>query len=283
MRIEQANLKKIIKKDYTNCSRNLKMNIKKNYDYFLARIDIGLKQNKEYKINFYSSLINDIGVIFTSFIFYTVYSSLIGDDLLNWNTYDYFVYVLLAMGASKFHRLFGFHQLRRILLRGTLNMALVRPIHPYIFFLFTSFSGFRLVSYPITYITLIISIIFGDYSNYFFALIIYIYGILYYAIAYSVIYGTAFFIKENSSFIMIYESMQGVISRFTPKLFQEGFLFHIAILFPMSIASFLTINILKGNFLLLDYLYHSFIIFIVLVIINIMQWHYGLKKYEAFG
>lgn len=82
--------------------------------------------------------------------------------------------------------------------------------------------------------------------------------------------------------VRIYAQVNQTNRSFTPKMLDNlSFWFY---LLPSSISGYIVIEILLGRVqLFYDIFAYIIALFCVLVIVLYLLWHYGLRRYEAFG
>lgn len=255
--------------------------MKNNLTFIIEKFKLALKENSEYKINLWSAFIINIVVIIILILFFSIFKNLAG-DILNWNSYDFLIYTLLILTGSKSHFIFSIRRMKQLLLFGTLNQILSKPINPFIFASVNSLKGPVLIIFPILFISTLILIYFADYSNYLLFLSSFCFGFIIYSLTISFLESFAFFIKENSFLNLFYQESNRSVRLYTPKLFEsfsKGFYF-----FPYALVAYFPLQILKGEVdLFFELLPYFFILFFVLIIAIYFIWKIGLKKYEAFG
>ncbi len=262
-----------------------KKNIFQKYlDIFLTKCSLASKENKEYKANLWAVFLFDISVFVVFMFFFSIYGKLIG-NILDWNQYDYFIYFMSLLAIGKSLSFFILRFFARDLITGELNIYLTKPISSYFMLSLKRINGATVLTTPIVYFILLIGIIYGNYSNYFLSFILYIFGLIYYLVFYNFIKSTAFFVKNNDFLIETFNiKLNFSIEEYTPKLFEKSLFRFIAFLLPSAIYGFCLMELLKGratDFLI--YIPYIMISFFIMFFGIILLWHYGLKKYEAFG
>lgn len=256
---------------------------KRHLDYFLTKIYLSKQKMKEYKIDFYSMLFFDIILLITHMISYFVLGGLIF-SILKWNLGDFFLLFCFGLLAWK---ILWIHTLRHFssrLLKGDLNIYLIRPMNVY-FSTTTEYvnfqnliSGLGLFLMAISYI-----LISETYTNYLLGFGVFIFGTLYLIVFNNFLYSFAFFLKKNEFILDIFMTTDSIVDKYTPKTFESFPVKIIFYLFPMSIGYFM-VETLNGRIIEFYYYLHYLLIsFFVMVLGIILMWHYGLKKYEAFG
>lgn len=91
------------------------------------------------------------------------------------------------------------------------------------------------------------------------------------------------YFKEN--FLVSLKSLVEYKANFYNLLIIEVFLAFamLTYLLPTSFYGYLTMEVLKGNLIILEYFNLAAYLFLILLCILYFQWKIGLKKYEAFG
>ena len=137
---------------------------------------------------------------------------------------------------------------------------------------------------PLSFIVLLIIILFGDYNlvNIFLAFSLLIIGTLLEIIYVNFFASTAFFIKENSWLSELSNKIIFTNEEFTPKVFEKLSLFFY--LLSTSIYGYFVIEFLNGRFsLFLHFIPYIIVFYSILAISTYFMWKVGLEKYEAFG
>jgi len=269
-----------------NIQKFRKRNVFQKYlEVFFTRLKLGLTEMKEYPSNNIAGLISNFSLMGTYIIFYFVFAEIILFKSLNWEKYDFIVLFMLLLTYALFLRFFSLSDFQNQLLRGELNNYLVRPINPYSIASTKNLRGSIILNFLIFLGLTIFVLIYGNYSNYIFAFIIGSLGFITHTLIINNIFSLSFFMKKGDIFYdLYYKQYFTTIESYTPKMFENTLLKHIVYLTPASFIGFFIIEVLKGRFeLVLQYLLPFIFLTIVSLLLLIVQWHYGLKKYEAFG
>lgn len=257
--------------------------IRRHLDYFFTKIFLSIQKMKEYKADFYSMMFFDIILLISYIIAYTVIGNLIS-PFLNWKIGDFFLlfcFSLLAWKILWIHNLRGFSSR---LLKGELNIAMVKPINVYFNIATEQINFQNIISGFGLFLLAVIYIIYDQsYENFLLAFFIFIFGSVYLVVIFNFIQSFSFFIKRNEFIYNIVFDTEGLINKYTPKTFEGTSISYLFYLFPASIGFFL-IEALNGRIKqFLFYFPYLLFSFFVLILGTYILWHYGLKKYEAFG
>ncbi len=247
------------------------------YKYLEALLTI-----REYPYNFLIHFFVDILTYILMVIFYLVFREFIG-NLVNWTLFDFFVYTVLIYTIHKFSNLFSLLKLKSLILSGKLNKFLFLPINTYFYTCLNSMKERRVITTILNFIILIILILYGNYFNLILFALFFIFSIFYFLFFYNLFYVLDFWLFGNNPFYDIFLKTEEINKRFLPVIFSEYRFGSLFLFLPTSISGYFIFEILKGNLIIINYLYLIIIIFIFLVVLNFLLWHYGLKKYEAFN
>ena len=242
---------------------------------------IALKEIKEYKSNSYSVLFIDVFVLLIYIAFFSVYQSVAG-DFLDWNTYDFILYYLIMLIEWKIVWLFGLINLRPKLIRGDFNIVLNKPINPFIYFSLKTMNGATVFTIPPLILSITLMMYWGDYNNFFISSLLIFLGSFYFMFMYNLFESMAFIMKENGFLINVMQRTNSTVKRFTPLAF-DGLKVNVFYLMPGAVSGYFSLSVLKGNFIFLEYLVYILFSISIIIIFTIFLWHYGLKRYEAFG
>jgi ABC-type uncharacterized transport system permease subunit len=258
----------------------------KYLSYIKERIIISLKSFVEYKSNFYATFIVDIFNFTIVLTFYFVYIGVIESSILNWTLVNFFLFFLFTNLTTKANNLFYFWEFREVLLRGDLNLHITKPISPYIAIMLNGLKSGRFVTTMIVLLITLFTISLTPTQNHFEAVILYIIGFIgtiYLANLFQIF---GFFMKGKSQIQKIRGNSKIITKNFTFAPFENNFTISsiLFLLLPQSLIAYLVTNILIGNIKYFTNYFLALTIYtIIIVIVNLTLWHYGLKKYEAFG
>lgn len=253
----------------------------KHIDIFITKVQIALKENTEYKINLWSAIITNIIYFSVIMIFYTAISPLL-EEILGWTIIDFSLYLSMGLLLGKFQGIFTLKFLQRVLLKGDFNSILCKPVNSFFYFS-TQFRGMILVTLSI-FIMINFILILLYYNLSFLFLFYFLFSIVYTSLFFSLFMSTAFFMKENSLFLNIPRQLNNRIKEFTPKAFENYSFANLIYILPTASTSFILVEFLRENLEYLDIILKIvFPSFIVIVFGTYIMWHFGLKKYEAYG
>lgn len=252
--------------------------------YFLyERYKQAFKENSEYKINLWSAIGINIVTLIIGFIFFDVYSNVLGNDILDWNIKDFFIYMLITLAGSKSFHIFSLKRFNISLVTGKLNVALIRPINPFIYMSVSELRGPVLIVFPMLLLSIFLALFFYDYANVFFFFLFFVFGFFYFSMYNNIFQLLAFFMMNNIYYIDLASQTNGISRQYIPKTF-DGFSFNFFYFLPSSIFGYFNILILKDNILdvlvFIPYLIGSFVL---MLLISFLLWKIGMSKYEAFG
>ncbi len=256
----------------------------KYLEVFFTKCRISLKEIIEYKTQFWSVLFFDVIIFFVMILFLNIYGTLVF-EFLNWGTYDFFIFFCLLILAAKFIWMHFLRFFSTRLIQGELNLYLVRPVSSYFMMNCSTINGANIVTGFGFFMLTLILVYFGDYTNYFFSIIIFLFGICYYIIFHNFFASFSFFMKKGEFLVDLFNRrINFAIEEFTPKLFYKTPFQWVAFLMPSAIYGFFTLEALKGNFeIFSEFSLILLISFVIMFVGLLLQWHYGLKRYEAYG
>lgn len=252
------------------------------FSIFYEKFKQALNENKEYKTNLYGIILSDFFSLITYLLFFFVFRSFIGKEILNWNNFDFFIYTLILLVSGKIINLFSLWKLRNLILSGRLNSWIVKPINVYFFSSLLGIKGGRVVTTMFLFIILFFSILI-KYNFLFLGLLMWIFSIIYSILLLNIFFLLYFFFKGKNSFLEVIKYLNSVIRQFTPKVFDKSNLEYFVLFIPTALMGYYTIEIFKGNFIIFHYYLKLILFFLFLLVINILMWEKGIKKYEAFG
>lgn len=251
-------------------------------NFIVERFKIANIENSEYKANLWSALIINIFYILIMFVFFETYINL-SNSFLNWELYDFFIYTMLILLGHKSYFIFSFHKLNTYLLKGDLNQALFRPINSYIFMSFNGLRGPVLIIFFLLFVITLTMALFHNYNNFFYFLIFFLFSFFYSSFYMNVFDLLAFFMKQNSDLLLFSKTINESNRQFIPVAF-DGTRLNFFYLLPSSLLGFFSVMILKNELeFVWTFLPYLILSGVILFILNITMWTYGLKKYEAFG
>ena len=253
----------------------------KNLDFVLTKIKITFKENKEYKFNLWSGIFTNIFIVLVLVLFWSVFSNLTS-EIIKWDFNNFILYSVLTLAGTKSYFLFCIRRLNMFLISGELNLVLSNPINNILYLFFQKLTAQELVIFPILITVSGILVLNGVYTNYLFAIFVFIFGMFFHSLVISTIECLAFFMKNNLFLYEFYSDLKYSLRHFTPKMYENlSFAFYY---FPTSFSGYFVIEILKGRTdLILSMSFNLFIISFIFILILIYLFKFGLKRYEAFG
>lgn len=257
---------------------------RRNLDYIKTKISLAIVENKEYKANFYSVLLIDIVITIVYVFFYQILGELIF-GIIGWELKDYIMFWIAIMIPSKSRYIFSLLLFKGIILSGKLNNYLTKPIKPFLLAGFDITSGAAVISTFIFFIIYWFLVFYNSYNYVIYGFLVLLLGTLSYISLINFFLSFLFFSKGiDVIFNLFHNEIIFLNEKFTPKLFDKSFFSSFFYLLPSAIYGYFVIEVLKGNFeLFLFYLPFFIGSIIFMILITIILWHYGLKKYEAFG
>lgn len=251
-------------------------------NYFLEICKLSLKTSKEYKTNFYMMVLFDIVILFVHMLVLTIIHNTV-PEVLTWNTTDLFLFFTISLLLWKNLWLHNLRNFDHTLLSGLLNTYRTKPLNTYFQTSCKNINGQNLISSIIIYIIVFYVLTSQNYSNLLLGTLLHLFGTIYFFIFFNVIQSFYFYMKRNDIGNIIFRS-QGTAQSFTPKIFENMKFGEIIFFLPISIGSYFTIEIFKGNYQhLLALLPYIIAVFFILIGLLITIWKFGLKKYEAYG
>ncbi len=262
---------------------------RRSLDYFKTNLVLTCKALFEYKANFYVSIFEQFWYYITYFVFFVVVSDNFS-SVVNWSFADFLLFALIIDFIHVGFGLFFWNfDLQSSIVRGDLNSNIIRPINPLV-----SYSFFRLSKGAIFFIISnflvfpIFILYFGyEFHNIFLSFII---GLLIYL---DLIFMGMFVVSISFFSFGLADFLGEVvgagihqISKNYPFQFFERTAFKVVLLgIPLFFTSSLLMPLLKGvdvwNMKLQLMILFCTLIFFLMG--SLLSWHYGLKKYEAFG
>ncbi len=179
------------------------------------------------------------------------------------------------------------HNLRNFsnrLLKGEVNIALTKPINTYFYISSELINAQNFITGISLFLISIFFILIGDYSNYFFALVVFIFSLFYFVIFFNFLHSFDFYIKSINPFNDFLFQMDSVTKRFTPKTFASFRYGDIFYFLPTALSCYFVVEILNGRTeLFLQFFKWILLITLVMIFGIYFLWKIGLKRYEAYG
>lgn len=264
--------------------------LKRNMEYIKEMLIIKFKTLIEYKTNLVMAFINNLFRIFTQSIFLFVIA-INFNDFINWSFKEYLFFIIISNLIYRYFGLLFFTTiLKRYLISGNLNISLIRPINSFLQYLLRFIPIQAIFPATIYLIALIIYLVYYfEYSiiiNFFMLIPFLFIGGIFSILIIRYLESFAFFIKESSFLLKSYNSTSTIFQIHPAKIFDGSKIKFISLMIPNVYFGFYATQFLFGHItnIYLMVLFLSLIIFNILFGFGIfINWHYGLKKYEAFG
>ncbi|MCA9459382.1 MAG: hypothetical protein KC550_02425 [Nanoarchaeota archaeon] len=260
---------------------------KRNLNFIIESLKLSRKELFEFKSNIYSSILVQTFFYTIMFIFYFIlYSNFIGTISLSLNDF-----ILFVIFANTIHLFIGFifwgKHLLYLIKSGEINIYLIRPINPFIFYNIRTLSvpAFLFMMINIFFISVILIYTKSNIFNFSFIFVFILLIIL--TLTISMFLDSLDFIRLglSSPFQRIYyRAME--ITRMYPSQFFDSFKYNLVLfLFQGYYLTSVLIPILNGRSISL-YFNELLILVSIIFIFSLgtyLNWKYGLKNYEAFG
>lgn len=264
----------------------VKMN--RNIEYIKANIIIMWHYLTEYKINLFNILLT-FGFVTIINIFIAYFISLNFGDTISWRYEDF---LLLSAFSGILWGIYGmFHWTNEIhynIVQGNLNTMLIRPMKMPIKYYFHSFAGGG-------FVYLMMSIFFLIFISLYFKIVFvnYLYGFLMFILI-LLFFSLSSFAIDSFNLIMLglgnqfdvqFRNFNNNLLAYPSQFFSLSKIKFVLNFVPMYFVSSLLIPILTNK--QISYFKFQMCILITMTIVSfvvlLINWHFGLKKYEAFG
>lgn len=260
-------------------------NWKRNWNYFLAKLLISLKEIKEYRIDVYFSLFSYSVTLITYMFFYLVFFDFL--EILDWSNFEFLLFFILCWLGSLIVVNFSLRSFKTVLLKGDMNKLMTLPLNKFLLANLTIIKGRNFFTVILNFFIYLFLTLTLDYEFHLilFSVLVLLLGSIFFIIFVDFFYVLAFFFKEvDIVYNLFIKEMVYLNEKFTPNLFSGSFFKDFFFLLPSAFYGYFALEVLRGEFnLFLHYLSFCLIIILVMFIITLIIWHYGLKKYEAFG
>lgn len=249
-------------------------------DVIYTKFKLGLLENKEYKINLLMVLLFDVSILLASFVLLIILEQISG--ITSWGVLEFSMFLAFALLNGKINFAITFRDFKQILLSGDFNNYVNKPISPFIFLVTERFNGANLLSGIVIVlpVTIVLSIFFE------FTLLgwlLFIIGVVHCTLLFWFIEIIAFFLKDNSFIAVPIKRATWFFEEYVPLFLQNTSFFKFIGVIPSVIFAFLAVDVMRGNFEYLFLLIASTISIPVLILVCIIMWRGGIKKYEAYG
>lgn len=259
----------------------------KYFSYLKELLWIKILVNKEYKINIYSSLMISLFSSIILLIIITVVRNQFG-DLLGWNYQESVFFVFYIQTFITFSIIFYINSILGLrLLSGRFNIYLTKPINVfYQYFLSTLVIEVFIDFIIFFFISVGLFFYFDLYNDRLFFLLIFTFcATILNILIYRFFDSLAFIMKDNIFLFSLYSDYNEVFERFPAHMFKNR-LRIVSLFFTNSLIGGFSLNYYYG-YLNFNYIFNLFILIIfwiiLFIILIVILWHYGLKRYEAYG
>lgn len=261
---------------------------RRNIDYIKVNFFIMWKSLIEYKIHFYSMFFDQIFYVVFYFIFLFVLSTNFG-EVIGWNLFDFVLLMILIDLIRVGQGIFLWEaNIFDSITSGSFNHYLVRPISCQFKYFFSRINASAIFYFISDLFLLIFAIIyFNETIN---LVLLFIISVLMIILegTFSIFYNSFGFIYigfERNVLNPFIVPVYRMLNQYPAQFFQKSRILSIFFIFPIFYISSLLIPLSRG--INVSNLYLQLLIITILIIIfisvSIINWHYGLKKYKAFG
>ncbi len=262
-----------------------------NLNYIKTSLLLNLKQTFEYKVNVYFNILTSLSFLFMHMFFVFLFQSNF-PTILDWGVEEILFFVFISQFVFQFTAAFMYYtNLTLELLKGTVNLYLTRPTNVYLQQFLTS-SKLRPIVMSIFYMTAIfVLIVYFRIRISFIELIMSLFMLfvscLFLILLMRFIDSLSFHMKANKALIRnIFKDVTNTLHAYPATMFSNTSLRYVLLLLPQVYYSAYLTRVFFGYVSYDEYL---FLIGIEILLSSVLalgiwiNWHYGLKKYEAFG
>ncbi len=262
----------------------IKRNIKSSFEMIKLRIF----SLKEYKTTFYMSLCLQVFFAIAMLTFYSVFYINFIDDI-SWTLSEYLIFIGITNVS---HLMLGFvfwkKRLFNIITSGELNIYLTKPLNPFIYFYSFTFSTMVLIFFigDSLFLAFIIYYIKNDITNIISSLFIFML-ILIETLILAMFIDSLEFVKKNiSSFLFpIFDKTSQITRNYPGVIFSDFSFAFLLYIMHGFFTSLILVPVITGSSIT-NYIYEIFLLLLIITILGVgtwLNWHYGLKRYEAYG
>jgi len=268
---------------------NQKFNFKHYFNYFKENFKISLKERLEYKVNFFTSLVYELSDVALVIFFSYIFSNFLGDDL-NWHFIDF---IILAFFGNLIHIFSGTFwyskQLNWRIKKGDLNQFLYRPGNKILnYILSKGYNGvIHLIVDIIIYLPFLIILTNFTFLSFIYCLLVSILLIYLFIITFYFLDSWSWHTLEFGKILSqnILEEVNEVLYVNPGSFFKNTNFKYIFFIMPIYFVATIIVPLFQNKSV--ENLWFQIILIIIIciifTIITIINWKYGLKKYEAFG
>ncbi len=255
-------------------------------EFIFVNIIMMFKVLKEYKSNVITQMISQAVYLFSFYIFYFVIVNEIG--IINWDIRDFFLYIILIDLHVTFIGIFNWKSgLKMEIIRGDLNHLIVRPLPTFFKYNFLKLNANAFTQFFMNFIILILFLYFIelDYDLSFIFWILFLTLVFFYHITKKFTEAVNFFSFGFSDFLQgeFFKTSSHTLKTFPSNFFAQFKYKYLFSLFPNFYMGALIFFYLKEGIILWQLLFYLICAIFVLSVMSLMLWHYGLKRYEAYG
>lgn len=260
------------------------------WEYFKTNMIIANKRLFEYKVNMLNVLLIHIIQIFTYLVFGYTFVNIYG-NVIGWDFRHVLIFILSVTITYQLfaHVFFARKVFRANIVSGKLNLMLIKPGNIILnYILKVEFS----VAFFFLNIAIYIIMIFYMFHFNWFNFILSIPLMLFVATSHLAVF---FFIESISFFLLEFghkmlafyrdEFSRDFFMFFPSQLFDNAPIKFILSCFPLYYISTLIVPLIAGD-VIVDFQSKIIQLIIITIIFSlgvILNWHFGLKKYNAFG
>ena len=263
-------------------------NIKRNWDYIVENFRILAKVTVEYKFNFLSSIFVQLIYFAITIGIYLIITNNLG-QVFGWTKWDFILFIILQDTIWCFSGLFFWDKnLFDYIKKGDLNKFILRPINPFKGYFFSKLNTTALIMLVMNIPILILLFYYLEIPLIKIGVVIImsLFIMIQYDILNSLYESFNFHYLGSSQYIReINNSLESVMRIYpTPFYSKFRYKYFLTIVTTFYVGSILIPYIMGYEIwnLKLQILIY-FTINIIAGLIVYYNWHYGLKKYEAFG
>lgn len=241
----------------------------------------------EYKANFYSSFFLFFFWYLAQFIFLLVLSNNFG-TYIGWSFNEFVLFIIFVNLIWNILGLFNWGGgLYIAITKGNLNVLLPRPLSTKLKFYFYNLdeTGLFFILSNVVYIFGLIFYFKPVFYFSFFGFVSIFLLMVFFTLLWLTFDSFNFYSPKFSEIFIGVRFIEDNLQFYPGKFFEETKLKLILNLFPMYFVSSLLVPIWSNN--ITSQIYFQFYLMCTLLIITVLilmiNWHYGLKRYEAFG
>ena len=265
------------------------MEFKREFDYIKSFLMIYLKSVLEYKNNLIFFYLANFAFIFTITTFILGLTTIF-EGLFYWSFKEFFFYIVfMEIIVFMFHPLAD-EYLKDMLIKGELNTYLCRPVSTFLQYMMHSsnFSAFCVLIFYVPLLVFFLIFIHTDFEifNLFLVVIFGITGGLFYLCIIIFLNIFSFFIKEIRLLVRPFRRAEQIFYMYPATFFQDRFISKFVLFLPVAYFGAFSTEFFFGYITLerlIELFCYQLILILILIILSSINWHYGLKRYEAFG